>query len=237
MRRRYLVVDDNRAYAENLAEILEGNGSDAVIFTSAESTLAAGNTHRFDALVTDIRMSGMNGVGLLHALRATDPGLPAIMMSAYSDDAALELARQEGLLAVLPKPVPLRQLLALLQAARRGGLVAVVEDNLALRDNLTEVLRMHGFTSVSVDSAHAALQLECTRPFAAVVDVRLPDAPDGAGVDALNRRFPGVPVIAMSAYDVAASLQGTFVEFLPKPFVTSSLVALLDGLYRQQSVS
>ena len=77
------------------------------------------------------RLSGSDG----------DPNLPAVVITAYTNDDDLEAARNEGVLAVLPKPAPVARLLELLGAARRGGLVAIIEDDAALSDNLSEVLR------------------------------------------------------------------------------------------------
>ena len=74
----------------------------------------------------------MGGAELVHAIRRSDPGLAAVIVTAHAGDADLEAARREGLLAVLPKPVPLARLLGLLGCARRDGLVAVLEDDRAL---------------------------------------------------------------------------------------------------------
>src|SRR5512134_1318642 len=127
--RRYLVVDDNRAFAENLAEIVRDLGDEVDVAASGEAALALARARRFDCLVTDMRMPFMGGAELVHRLRRVDPGLPAVVVTAHVGDDELERARQEGLLAVLPKPVPLGRLLEALAGARRDGLVVVVEDD------------------------------------------------------------------------------------------------------------
>src|SRR5438874_577063 len=139
--RRYLIVDDNQAFAENVAEILTDAGAEVTIVAGGPQALEAARSRRFDALVTDMRMPVMSGARLVHEIRAVDPGLPAIVVTAYTGEDDLLAARDEGLLAVLPKPAPIPRLLELLRNARRDGLVALVEDDPALADNLAEALR------------------------------------------------------------------------------------------------
>ena len=150
--RRYLVVDDNVAFAENLAEIVADAGAEAVIVDSGPRALELVGEQRFDALVSDMRMPEMNGAELVHRIRRADPALPALVVTAYTADNELEAARQEGLIGVLPKPVPVARLLELLGGARRNGIVALVEDDVALADNLTEALRTRGFAAVTAGS-------------------------------------------------------------------------------------
>src|SRR5579862_4874315 len=97
--RSYLIVDDNVAFAENLAEILADRGDRAVLASSGAEAVALVEKNRFDALVSDMRMPAMNGAELVHRVRKTDPGLPAIVVTAYTADNELEAARLEGLLA------------------------------------------------------------------------------------------------------------------------------------------
>ena len=67
-------------------------------------------------------------------------------------DREMEAARREGLLASLPKPVPIERLLELLRVARRDGLAVVIEDDAAMCDNLCEALRGRGFAAVTAAS-------------------------------------------------------------------------------------
>ena len=142
MRRRYLLVDDNAPLAENLAEILRDGGAEAEVAASSADALELARASRFDAVVTDMRMPVMSGAELVHELRRIDPDVPAIVVTAYTGESDLVAARDQGLLAVLPKPVPIQRLSELLSGARRGGLVVIIEDDLALADNLAEALRV-----------------------------------------------------------------------------------------------
>ena len=121
---QFLLVDDNLAFAENLAEVLEDVGHGAQVVGSGAEALAATHARRFDALLTDMRMPGMDGVQLVHAVHQVDPGLPALLITACPGVNGTAAAQDEEILAVLPKPVPLEALFALLSQARRDDLAA-----------------------------------------------------------------------------------------------------------------
>jgi CheY-like chemotaxis protein len=232
--RNYLIVDDNSAFAENLAEILEDSGAKAVVAASGEGAVKAVRRQRFSAVITDMRMPVMSGARVVHELRQVDPGLPALVMTAYTGDHDLEAARHEGLLAVLPKPIPIPQLLSLLSQAKRNGLVALVEDDEAIRDNLSEALRSRGFTAVLAGSITEAGNLGCVRPFAAAVDMRLPDGPDGEAMRRLEAKFPGIPMIVISAHtDVSPPIKHE--AYFRKPFSTEELLSTLEALHRRSA--
>jgi len=184
---------------------------------------------RFDALVSDMRMPEMNGAELVHLIRRADPELPAVVVTAYTADNELEAARREGLMAVLPKPVPVPRLLELLTRARRNGIVALVEDDAALADNLTEALRGRGFAAVTARSVVETERLG-VRPFAAVVDLRLPGGSDGEAMRRLHAKFPELPMVVITAHsDQPPPVTSTAI--FTKPFDTGALLAAVERLH------
>ena len=231
---RYLIVDDNVEFAENVAEILADTGAEAQIASGGAQALELCATTRFDALLCDMRMPVMSGAEVVHRIRSVDPGLPAIVVTAYTADEELAAARRECLLAVLPKPLPLPKLLELLASARRDGLVAIVEDDAALADNLSEVLRTHGLAAITAGSVLEAERLGGVRPFAAIVDLRVPGGEDGDAMRRLTERFPGLPMIVVSGHDQVEAPVPHVARF-GKPFDTGRLLATLDALYAQHA--
>ncbi|HEY6910360.1 MAG TPA: response regulator [Myxococcales bacterium] len=228
----FLLVDDNLAFAENVAEILRDAGHEVVIATSGEGALQAARDRRFDALVTDMRMPVMSGARVVHEIRRGDAELPAIVVTAYTAEDDLTAARQEGLLAVLPKPVPVARLLELLELARRDALVALVEDDAALADNLCEALRDRGFSAVAARSIADAQRLGNVKPFVALVDRRVPGGPDGEAMHLLARRFPELPQIVITAFADGMDEGGATV--FTKPFDTAALLETVERLYQDR---
>ncbi len=72
---------------------------------------------RFNKVLLDIRMPGLNGVETLRAIKAIDPRTKVIMMTAYTQNELVGEAMRNHALAVLPKPVDIDRLLALLKRA------------------------------------------------------------------------------------------------------------------------
>ena len=232
--RRYLIVDDNRDFAENLAEILREDGDQVDIADNGKEALGLARRTRYDAVLTDMRMPLMGGAELVHEIRRVDPGAAAMVITAYTGDGDLELARREGLLAVLQKPVGAQRILELLGAARRDGLVVVVEDDRRLSDNLCEALRTRGFAAVTAASVLETERLGPVQPFCALVDLRLPGGPDGIAMRRLAEKYPGLPQIVVTAHQEGALPLAPEAVF-NKPFDTPKLLAAVERLHRARA--
>jgi CheY-like chemotaxis protein len=224
--RHYLIVDDNRAFAENVGEIVRDLGDEVSVVDGGHQALQLVRRKRYHALVSDMRMPHMGGADLLREIRSLDPGLPAIVVTAHVGDAELESARREGVLAILSKPVPIGQLLDLLGAARRDGLAVVVEDDARLSDNLCEALRGRGFAAVTAGSVLETEALAPLRPFAAVADLHVPGGPAGEAMRRLAGRYPGLPILAITGYGDTPPVPCEVL--LHKPFDTGALLAALE---------
>jgi DNA-binding NtrC family response regulator len=226
---KILVVDDHVDLAENIAEVLLGGGFDAVIATSAEAALGRLEEGDVVALVTDYRLPGLNGAELIRELRRRGSDIPALVMSAFTDDDTVDASRSAGAMEVLAKPVALDRLLSLLAALETGvGLVLVVEDNRDLAENLAEAIRSRGYgaaVTTSVAEAFAARPA----PQAAIVDFRLPDGTGIEVAEGLVLRDPRLPILFISGHGEAlrASLIGRLAaaEHMDKPVDLARLLA------------
>jgi DNA-binding response OmpR family regulator len=91
MEGRLLLVDDEAAVLDILSEYFVAQGYDVETATSGEDALERVRDKRPDLVMLDVRMPGLDGVEVLTRLRATDPGVAVIMVTANED---VELARQ-----------------------------------------------------------------------------------------------------------------------------------------------
>jgi len=233
-RRKYLVVDDNVEFADNVAEMLADAGAEVSLAADGRSALELLRQIRFDGVVTDMRMPGLSGAEFLKQLRSIDPGVPVVLLSAWAQDAQIDEARRLGLLAFLSKVSGTTQLIDLMEHARRDAIVVLIDDDRALLDNLSEALSSRGFT---VCSAATVQELEglIIKPMAALVDIRLPGAIDGAALTRINELFPGTPMLVVTAYRDFEAKRGQ--EIFHKPFDTARLVARLEALARSAGVT
>ncbi|MDN8617755.1 ATP-binding protein [Variovorax ginsengisoli] len=107
-----MVVDDERPLVELAEELLAELGYEPVGFESSERALEAftEDPQRFDAVLTDEMLPGMPGSELVRQLQAIRPGLPVILVSGNVDATLEQRARDAGVIALLRKPLALREL-------------------------------------------------------------------------------------------------------------------------------
>ncbi|MEO0324977.1 MAG: response regulator [Myxococcota bacterium] len=225
---RILVVDDNRALAENLAEILDDAGHDTVVVEHPEAALAAAGKAPFDLMLLDVRLPGMDGVELFERLRKLAPDAHFLLMTAFTDAGRLQDAWRAGVQSILPKPVPLGHLLGFVDAVARGDRVALlVEDEEALASNLAEVLEDRWKVRQARTVAEARQEAAESPLKVALVDLRLPD---GLGVELVaHLRARNVAVMVMTGMGrrEAESLLGPAVPVVTKPFDAGAMVERL----------
>lgn len=83
--RRILVVDDERAVAEVLVDILAGDGCTVDVAASGAEALGLAAERDYDAIVTDVRMPDLDGIMLFRSLRDIRPGLAARLVMVTGD--------------------------------------------------------------------------------------------------------------------------------------------------------
>lgn len=119
MLKRILIVDDDRSMCEALEADLEGRGFQVTWHVTAEQAFAAARDGEFDVVLTDLRMSGMNGIELCDRIAANRPDLPVIVMTAFGSlDSAVEAIRA-GAYDFITKPIEMDMLALTLERAVR----------------------------------------------------------------------------------------------------------------------
>ncbi|HUP23026.1 MAG TPA: sigma-54 dependent transcriptional regulator [Thermoanaerobaculia bacterium] len=122
-----LLVDDEAYVRESLCEILVRRGFDVRTATSGAEALESGRLDGVEAVVSDLKMPGIDGLSLVTELSARAPGLPVIVLTAHGTVASAVECLQAGAADYLLKPVDAGELVlalerALKQAARRREL-------------------------------------------------------------------------------------------------------------------
>jgi DNA-binding NtrC family response regulator len=116
-RTRIMVIDDEKIVGEMAKISLETEGYEVETFLDAEPALARLRQQRFEVVVTDYKMKGIDGMEVLRTVRSLYPGTQVIMITAFANlDAAIEALRRD-VHDFFPKPVKIRELKASIQRA------------------------------------------------------------------------------------------------------------------------
>lgn len=98
------IVDDDESLRRSVRNFLTSVGFHVETFASAEEFLQSAHREDTGCLVLDLRMPGMSGLDLLVHLVATDSRIPAVVLTAHSDDEARRRTLLAGAVAFLGKP-------------------------------------------------------------------------------------------------------------------------------------
>jgi two-component system NtrC family response regulator len=145
---RILIVDDDDALREGIAETLGDLGHEPVQVASGEAALAVLAGQRIDAMLLDLRMPGIDGIEVLRRLRALSAPPPVAVLTAVPTAANTIEAMRLGAVDHLAKPVGRDDLAALVArmlpppaeapaattAAGEGGEDALVGSSLPMRE-------------------------------------------------------------------------------------------------------
>jgi DNA-binding NtrC family response regulator len=112
-----LVVDDDAAMLRALGKVLSGEGATVSRASGTEEALGhlADRHGRFDLVITDLRLPGCGGKGLLDAITVAFPAVPVIVVTAFGNPETRALCLQQGAADFLEKPVDAKALLAAME--------------------------------------------------------------------------------------------------------------------------
>jgi DNA-binding NtrC family response regulator len=103
-RKNILVVDDEKSQREILELILSDEGYDVTTAASGEAALKFAKDRRFDLALTDLKMTGMDGIELLQHLLAFDSSIIVILLTAHGSIESAKEALRRGAFDYLEKP-------------------------------------------------------------------------------------------------------------------------------------
>ena len=154
------IIDDDDSIRWVLQKALEGAGFNVTSFDNANTILQKLKSESPDAIITDVRMPGIDGLELLSQLSTDHPELPVIIMTAHTDLDSAVSAYKGGAFEYLPKPFDIDDAVEVAQRAcnRKAGsgdaLVADVggPEIIGAAPAMQEVFRTIGRLSKSVIS-------------------------------------------------------------------------------------
>jgi len=151
MNRHILIVEDDLAVRDSMAEFVTMTGFDCQVASSAEEAIYILKTKEFQVVITDIMMPGMDGLELTDIIKK-DYDIDVIVMTGYSGQYSYEEAIGKGASDFVFKPLRFQELLLRLKRVfrerelrlERNRMMTALQQ-LAITDSLTELYNSRHF--------------------------------------------------------------------------------------------
>ena len=178
MKGQILLVDDNEEFLDSTRDVLDDEGYEVVTATSGEEGIELAGAQTFDVILMDIKMPGMNGVESFIEMKRRTPKVKVIMVTAYSVEDLKRQALDEGVFAVLSKPLDMDRLFRTIEDAKRdgsGGLILAVDDDKKVCNNFMDILGERGYeVTAAYDGEEAVTKAKANSFDILLLDMNLP---------------------------------------------------------------
>jgi DNA-binding NtrC family response regulator len=218
MKGRVLVVDDDHEMCELLKSQLGRRGFEVLAYGSADEALARLAAEDLDAVVTDVRMRGLDGIQLCEHLRQNRPDVPVLVITAFGSLDTAVAAIRAGAHDFLAKPFEVEELAFRLERAIQHRQLA------------EEVKRLRAREPVPVDElVGESVALRQLRELVARV------AHSGAPVLVIGETGSGKERVARALHRLGPRPEGPFVALncaaLPEHLLESELFGHARGAF------
>jgi DNA-binding NtrC family response regulator len=208
---KILIVDDEEGMRRLLARVLAKEGFETATAGSGAEALQQATAEPFDLVITDILMPGMDGLQLLQELKAFDPSLPIIVITAYGTVESAVQALRAGAYDYITKPFETDEIkLTVAKALERERLLA---ENRYLHQELEERYSFSGIVGSS-PGMHR------------VFDIASSVAASNASVLVTGESGTGKELIARSIHFSSPRKE--------KPFIVLNCAALSEGVLESE---
>lgn len=240
MKGRILLVDDNEEFLDSTKDVLNDEGYDIVTATSGEEALELAGAQTFDVIIMDIKMPEMNGVESFIEMKRRNPRVKVIIVTAYSVEDLMRQALDEGVFAILSKPIDMDRLFRTIEDAKRdgnGGLVLAVDDDKEICNNFVDILGERGYEVTAAYDGEEAVTKAKTNSFdILLLDMNLPLLNGLEVYRSIKSIQPNIVAIIVSGYAqemdslIMQALSENAHTFLRKPVNMEQLLGLVKGI-------
>lgn len=146
-KKRIMLIDNEEGLCRMMEAVLLDNGYAVKGYTRSFEAVEEFRAGDWDLLVTDIKMPGMDGLEVLQKVKAKDPQLPVIMITAYATVEMSIQALRRGAYDMLTKPFEPEELLYRVKNALKH--TQLLEENRELREELVGKFRFDNIIGAS----------------------------------------------------------------------------------------
>ena len=234
-----LIVDDHVGMRTTLQDILEDEGYQVSSAATGDEAIEICQTKKFDIILMDVRMPGMNGVEAFRKIKTFSKDSKIIMMSAYSIDEMKLEALREGAIAFLQKPLDISQVLKLIEEEDNTPVLIVMQDHQEM-EKIINVLEDKKYRTHVTHSPDEAMELARQIRFGLILLETKLDPINGLELYlALKQILPGTVTIMLTDSEstfieqAKEAVQNNAYAFLKKPLEMDSFVNILDRIRKQ----
>lgn len=249
--KRFLIVDDNAIERKLISDILDSWKCTYVAYSNGQDALDHALNERFDYIIIDWQMPGLDGLEVLHRLHAAQGSdCPAtIMVTAHQKEALIERAGElgEAIPKILQKPITASDLFEAIDTEHLPvdlnlpnsthklifhANILVAEDNSVNQLVISHYLQNLGCNVTLVENGQEAVETFKNATFELVfMDLQMPVMNGYDAARAIRQFDPKTPIIALSAAvmerDRSASLAAGMNEHLGKPINEEELHSVM----------
>ena len=126
-----LIIDDEQAHADVLAEALSQTGGETIAVYDAKNAIELLSSKRIDVVITDLNLHDdkINGIDILKTAKEQNPDSEVVLITAYSSIDTCKEAMRCGAFDYLVKPIDIDQLRAMTEKALKKFLAASASAN------------------------------------------------------------------------------------------------------------
>jgi DNA-binding NtrC family response regulator len=218
-----LVIDDEAGILETLRILLKNEGFTAITALGGKAGLDALESATPDIVLSDIRMPTVSGIEVLAAVKARDPQLPVVLMTAQASMQSAIQAVNEGAFYYIQKPFRNDELVAILRRAAEHRQLKI--ENVTLKQEIQRRDR----------SSAGHKPTGTSRSWLKVLEMVETVAPTDSTVLITGESGTGKEVIARYLHDLSPRVENSFMSIncgaLPESLLESELFGHVKGSF------
>lgn len=233
---KLLIVDDDKDFADSMAEALSLQGHNVSVAYTGEQAIHIFGDETFDMAFMDVKLPEKNGVESFLEIRKIRPEARVVMMTGFQVETLIEQAVDNGVWGVLNKPLDMRQVIALLDQVEPKGIL-LADDDADFVHGIKETLQLNNHTVYTANNGEDALaKVRKGGVHVLILDLRMPLM---GGLDVyleLKKTGDELPTIIVTAFaseehDALMRLESFDITgVLTKPFNPIDLHKMLESL-------
>lgn len=237
---KILIVDDEKEFCESTSDILEAKGYEVESESSGPAAIAKVKEKTFDVILMDIKMPVMNGVETFKQIKKISPKTIVIMITAFSVEALIKEALEEGAFGCLRKPLEIDKLVEQIEQVKDGMLVLLTDNDPGTRETFKDVLESKGYKISTAATGEDAIKIATERPQDILfIDMKLPTLNGFEVYLEIKKINPKSITVIISAYGVdmknlidKALKKGAY-TFINKPLDMDKILLLIKKISKE----